>query len=127
LVFDAGSAITGNFAVTINGAPTAGLGAAAGAVEFRNVATVAGLANTFTAGVTINSGARLNFTGNANTGDSLALGPGAKAITWNGGTLGVIVTSDPQNTNVKNFTIGAAGGTLDVFSGQTFTLNDAGQ
>ncbi len=129
LDFALGSAITGNaFAITINGAPTVGLGAAAGAVEFLNVlGDTAGLFNSFTGAISVNAGARLNFVGNNNTGDTLALGTGAKTITWNGGTIGILTTSaNPQSTNVKNFVIGATGGTLDT-NGLTFQLDDAGQ
>jgi autotransporter-associated beta strand protein len=75
-------------------------------------------ANTFTGGVTVSAGT-------LSIGSDGNLGATTNGVTLNGGTLQTTgtLTADPG----RIFTIGSSGGTMDVSSGQTFTLGTAAQ
>ena len=89
------------------------------------VLTLSGTANTFTAPIIIDAGT-LAYTGQGNANPT-ALGAGVKTVTLqNGGVLRPLTASDPSSGS-KSFVIGTGGGTFDVPTGVTFSLNDGSQ
>jgi fibronectin-binding autotransporter adhesin len=154
VLVNTGAAATQSGTVTLAGASTiasAGTGTltASGTVALgANTLTVDGAANTTISGAITGTGGLvkqgagtlvLSSTGGTFTGPvavnagtlSLAAagnaGTGGKLVTVsNGATVAITASYDPAATTV-GFATGAGGGTFDVGTGFTFTLNDAGQ
>jgi autotransporter-associated beta strand protein len=86
--------------------------------------------NTFTGNITVDgAGTTLAFVGAGAAGDQTSLGAaGARTVTLtNGATISVITATANPAATTKSFVFGAGGAGVNVATGLTFQLDDAGQ
>ncbi|MEA3212062.1 MAG: hypothetical protein QOE70_5119 [Chthoniobacter sp.] len=114
-------------ALTLNGV----IGTTTGGIAVTGgLLTLTNNGNTFTGGITVDgAGSILAFTGqNGTAGDPNSLGTGSKTVTiTNGGTIRPTSSSNPTSSSTKGFVVGTGGGTFNVATGVTLTLDDATQ
>ncbi|MCL4207844.1 MAG: autotransporter-associated beta strand repeat-containing protein, partial [Pirellulaceae bacterium] len=116
VTLDAATSIGGANSFTLSGAISGGFDltkVGAGTVTF-------GVANTYTGKTVINAG-KLSIAAEDRLGPNPSGGFTADQVTLNGGTLEATTSFAMDDAN-RGVTVGAAGGTFDVNSGQTLTV-----